>query len=447
MTKQMRKLRFRRLMVEGLEQRAMLAGNVTASVSGQTLFIRGNDLANGVVVTQTGATSFLVTGIPDLSTATPTTVNGGAAFAANNVRNFEIDLASGNDVLGIGNNTAFLAALAAEAAGGATPAAGVAANAVNLRGYANIRTGAGDDAVGIQLTTTSGVLIQTGAGADAVAVEAASEGVLTMQTDSGDQRVDRADFVRVRGVTLAGAVSVTTLAGDDFVELDSVTAGYIGVNSGVGATIAGVTDHDSVFGTTLTSRSAIDIISLVGDDEDELHAVTANSVLIDAGLGDDYANLSSPTVRTATILGQGGSDHVDLFDGTISIFLLIDGGEGNDGIHLFDQNLGAATLLAGNGNDGVYVTDSRVRNNLLIDMGAGDDNATRGTLFGLGAGLTLNSVAVDKVLTAFLGLGNDSASATNVTAGIGSAIFGGPGTDTYVDGGGNSANIKRYEFP
>ena len=453
------RIRHRRLFVEGLEPRAMLAGNVTASVSGQTLFIRGNNSDNGVVITQTGATSYLVTGIPDLGTSTPTTVNGGAAFAAAKVLNFDIDLGAGNDVLGIGNNTTFLADLAAEAVGGATPAAGVAADAVTLRGYANIRMGAGDDAVGIQLTTPSGVLIQTGAGSDAVAVEAGSEGVLTIITDTGNQSTDAADFARVRGATLTGAVTVTTQAGDDTVNLSDVSAAFIGVYPGVGATNAGVTDHDSVFGFNLTSRSSVDVVSLAGDDDDELNAVVSNNVLIDAGAGNDYASLENVTIKTATILGQGGNDHIDIFDGpagNISVNLLIDSGAGNDGVHLFGNNteesvdfldLGAATLLTGSGNDGLFMENVHVRNNLFIDMGAGDDSTTANpTLFGEPGGATLDGVTVDKILTAFLGSGNDSATGSNVKAAKGSSLFGGAGSDTFTDGGGNSPNIKVYEI-
>lgn len=446
-----RKMRHRPLFVEGLEQRAMLAGNVTASVSGQTLFIRGNNLDNGIVITQTGATSYQVTGIP---VSGATTVNGGAAFLAGNVRNFDIDLFGGNDVLGIGNNTAYLADLSNEATGGPDPGPGAVGDAVSIRGYANIRMGTGNDAVGMQLTTPSGVLVQTGAGSDAVAVEAGNEGVLTIITDTGDQKTDASDFARVRGVTLTGALTVTTLAGDDEVDLNNVSASFIGVYPGIGGTIPGVTDHDLVFGSFLTSKSSVDVVTLVGDDDVELSSILSKNVFIDTGEGNDYASLESVNLKTATILGQGGDDHIDIFGAgsLISIYLTIDSGSGNDGVHLFGNSeeevpfvVGGASIITGRGNDGLFVEDLHVLNNLYIDMGTGDDNDSVDR-FGEPGGLTLNRVAVDKILTALLGDGNDSAKGTNVTAAKGSAVFGGAGSDTFTNGGGNSANIKTYQF-
>jgi hypothetical protein len=145
--------------------------------------------------------------------------------------------------------------------------------------------------------------------------------------------------------------------------------------------------------------------------------------------------------------------------------LFIDAGTGNDGVHLFgtfiedggdeeveeiglanDLILGAATILTGSGNDGLLLQNVHVLNNLVMDMGAGDDNGDNGDVFGLPGGLSLDAVTVDKILTAFLGSGNDTAQGRNVTAAKGSAIFGGTGIDSLADGGGNSPNIKPYEI-
>jgi len=63
--------------------------------------------------------------------------------------------------------------------------------------------------------------------------------------------------------------SAATEAGDDTVDVSNVSAAFIGVYSGVGSTIAGVTDHDQVFGSGLTSRSSVDVVSLAGDDDVE----------------------------------------------------------------------------------------------------------------------------------------------------------------------------------
>jgi len=52
----------RRLSIEALEGRAMLAGNVAVSVSSGNLFIRGDNAGNGVYVEQVGSGKYSVTG-------------------------------------------------------------------------------------------------------------------------------------------------------------------------------------------------------------------------------------------------------------------------------------------------------------------------------------------------------------------------------------------------
>src|SRR6476646_6282625 len=122
------KLRRRPLFLEGLEQRAMLAGDVTAVVRGGTWFIRGDNSDNAVVIQQTGSQQFTVVGAD-----ADTTVNGqvvGTEFTADRVRNFEIDLRGGDDSLGISNNLTYLADLQTELTGGAAAAQGDIADAL-----------------------------------------------------------------------------------------------------------------------------------------------------------------------------------------------------------------------------------------------------------------------------------------------------------------------------
>src|SRR5262249_14916053 len=81
----------RTLHVEQLEGRAMLAGNVTASVSGGNLIIRGDNVDNGVVISQTDPGTYLVTGID--TAGGPTTINGNTDATFTGVTgSFDIDL-------------------------------------------------------------------------------------------------------------------------------------------------------------------------------------------------------------------------------------------------------------------------------------------------------------------------------------------------------------------
>src|SRR5262245_51472265 len=81
-----------RLKVEWLEPRAMLAGNVLASVNAAGLLtITGDANANEVEVIQTAADTYLVTGVD-------TTINGGTEFEAAGVTGVSVDLRAGDDI-------------------------------------------------------------------------------------------------------------------------------------------------------------------------------------------------------------------------------------------------------------------------------------------------------------------------------------------------------------
>ena len=116
--------RQRRLAVERLESRALLAGNVNVFVSGGSLFVRGDNADNLVLIQQTGDGQYTVTGLdygaagfadPPFS-AGPTSINGQfeTQTFSGVTGDFIIDLKKGDDGLGIGNSIDDLATLAAE---------------------------------------------------------------------------------------------------------------------------------------------------------------------------------------------------------------------------------------------------------------------------------------------------------------------------------------------
>ena len=90
-----RKLR-RRLFLEGLERRAMLAGDVFASVSGSgNLTITGDSDDNSIEITQLTATSFSITGLDG------TLINGESDIEVDVSGNVTIDLRNGDDTVAI----------------------------------------------------------------------------------------------------------------------------------------------------------------------------------------------------------------------------------------------------------------------------------------------------------------------------------------------------------
>src|SRR5262245_19355375 len=83
----------RRLRLECLEPRAMLAGNVTASVNGSgNLTITGSNADNQIEITQVDVDSYLISG-------TDTTINGETELQVDGVQgSLTVDLKGGADV-------------------------------------------------------------------------------------------------------------------------------------------------------------------------------------------------------------------------------------------------------------------------------------------------------------------------------------------------------------
>jgi len=109
----------RRFLVEGLEPRCLLAGNVNVFVSGGTLFVQGDGADNAILIQQEGDGEYSVTpfDFADLNltgsgfAAGPTTINGdaqteqGVPLFFSGVKNdINVDLKGGNDGLAIGND-------------------------------------------------------------------------------------------------------------------------------------------------------------------------------------------------------------------------------------------------------------------------------------------------------------------------------------------------------
>ncbi len=451
------RLRHRPLFVEGLETRAMLAGNVTASVRGSTLFVSGDNLDNSVVIQQTGPSRFTVAGAP----GSDTSVNRrtlGTAFVANNVRNFEIDLRGGNDSLGISNSDVYLTELQAEFLGGPQAAPGLPADALTLRGYANIRTGLGDDAIAVQLNASANIFVDSNAGSDAVVVEGSTATALLINADTGNQSTDGDDFVRVRDVVVTrGALVINTFAGNDNILLTDSSAVAVVVNAGVAVVTSGALDFDNISAARLETRG--DILFFGGANVDNLNFsdLTGNFLLVIGGRGGDAINVARLDVRGATLIGELGNDVITLDDSinvedpatpvlvdesnftSVTGLLHIDTGAGDDEVNVvgdftFAAALGALNVWTYGGNDTVSLTNLSLTGNVLIDLGSGNDD------------LTMDAVATDAAINAFLLDGDDTATITATTAAGGSRarFYGGAGFDTFTDGGGNGVEGSDY---
>src|SRR5262249_16865044 len=106
----------RRFVVEGLEPRCLLAGNVNVFLPGGSLFVQGDANDNAVLIQQEGDGVYSVTGLDfaDINTDGlnvndgPTSINGddsGDPVLFSGVKNdINVDLKGGNDGLAIGND-------------------------------------------------------------------------------------------------------------------------------------------------------------------------------------------------------------------------------------------------------------------------------------------------------------------------------------------------------
>lgn len=152
----------RRLVLERLEDRVVLAGNVTATLVDDTLTIVGDQLGNEISITQSG-TDVVISGLPG------TTVSGAATIPALDILNVLIQLNSGNDNVEVidldlsGN-------LSINTANGSDVVT-ITEGSLILGGDLSIRTGNGNDTVSLAGTIeASNLTIETGNGDDNVTI-------------------------------------------------------------------------------------------------------------------------------------------------------------------------------------------------------------------------------------------------------------------------------------
>lgn len=448
------RLQHRPLFVEGLETRAMLAGNVTASVRGGTLFVTGDNLDNDVVIQQTGPNRFTVVGVAGSATKVNNRAEG-IVFTGNGVRNFEIDLRAGNDMLGISNDLSYLDALSAELAagpGGPVTASATTATALSLRGYANIRGGAGDDAIAVNLLAGGAIFVDANAGSDAVVIEGSTAAALLVNTDTANQTTDRADYLRIRNVAARGAITANTFSGDDVVLLTDASASVFVVNVGVGATTGTATDFDNLIVARLVSRGSVLLFAGAGDDAAGVNDVDGIYLLAVGGSGNDTMTFANLDLASASLIGETGDDSITvddtidpedpgvpiLVDDTLNTevtgLLHIDTGAGDDTVNVngdvtFNPELGSLNIWTLAGVDTVSASNLSLTGKTVVDLGTGEDSLTAG------------GIASDGDILLFGGTDNDIVTATGVIARFFLAV-GGIGNDDMSFGGLNVANAS-----
>jgi hypothetical protein len=325
----------RRLSVESLEGRAMMAGNITASVSGGSLNVQGDNVSNGVAIEQTAPNTFRVR----------TYSLGGAATLLNgstdNIQTFfgvttdvNITMQGGYDEVRVQHLNG-----------------GVARIGRNL----NIDGGGWSDNVNVQALvgrSTGGFLIVKNA-------------TLVLSNSAVPKNLVLSNGACLcNNVTVDGAVSIFGTEEDDQVTLDALTAASL--------TIETLGGRDSVH---LASKPQIagnvNIYTGQGEDAVQIGSLSAQGLLIDLG----PMNPSTSSNGTAvSIFGQSNIRHE----------VRINGSEGPDNMSIDGLHV-ADTFFAslGAGNDRLSISNSS-SSEAVLDGGDGFDKLTLGSGNSLG---------------------------------------------------------------
>lgn len=440
----------------------MLAGNVTASVDGGgNLNVRGDNLDNGVFISQVGPGQYQVTGFG--LGGSPTRINGSedaTVLLTRAVRgNINVDLKGGNDALGIGNSAADLITLAEncgiEFGTDVTPPEDLEGQFFVPKSLI-VNTGDGNDGMAISADVRFSVVINTGNGDDGVAlgnlgddeIDSLIGDNVVILTGKGD------DDVCVTFVTLQGHLNIQTGDGLDEVKVDEVDAGHALLITGNGNDAVTMdrfdTDRELILDTGAGDDSAllnnftagqgfgprrqtgaglIKVVTGKGLDEVGLTAFQVDNVIIDTGDGND----------TVGVRGDR-TDEADVTRSLIRKNLNVNVGSGDDSLVFNDLNvLRDVFAFLGSGMDVLEANNDIFGNNLLVDAGSGDDN------------VTLDTVDVSRNATILLGSGNDNLTILGGSTNGKLIVRGGSGQDTFnndreITGNGSSSSGDVREF-
>jgi len=328
----------RTLAVESLEDRSLMAGNVTASMAGSKLTIQGDGEANHVVMRYDRATQrFHLSGVATAGGAT--TINGQADPAAAQgfarVGQIQVALGDGDDTFEILNPNA---------------------TDVVIARYFSIDTGSGDDAVILGRVGNA-----TGNGPLASRVFTAAG----MRVETGEGN----DQIEIANLQVGGGLILGTGAGDDVVVCaNEFTAGDAGEFS-PGAT------------KLFPLRVRQQLLVYLGEGDDELnlrHVITGGMLrVLDVG-GASEISLHNANVNGIIDIDTAGQVDEVWLKSVLGFRLMIDTRAGEDDVRVEYCKLRSIDVKLGAEYDTLDIRNSITRNYCLIDGGAGGGGFTRG---------------------------------------------------------------------
>jgi hypothetical protein len=328
----------RRLSLENLERREVMAGNVLASVVSGELRISGDDASNGVVVSRVNDSTIEVRGITvnGVDTKLNGTANGSKTF--NNVtRSVYVEMKGGNDVVRFHGTDA--------------------QRPLKLPSSLIIQTHGGNDSISLFNTKVGADLsIYSGNGVDevyGVGIHVANNAFVRELTNTYSQG-DR-DFVNIYDNSVIGKqLNVKFNAGNDTLKVSKTTADSLWIDGDMG--------NDSFTFDTVTTWNDLIVNPGKGSDTTSvLNSVIGDDLFIEE-LVDSLANdKNSVTIQNTKIN-----------DGTTVL-----GSAGVDTVAFRRSNTFRLSVkLAGN-NDSLNIVNSTIRDSASLDGGSGTDKFNR----------------------------------------------------------------------
>lgn len=302
----------RRLAAESLENRALLAGDITATVDGGVLRLVGDDAANGVLIRGTGE-NLEVVGTE--AGGSPTTINGEASFTASGVRRgMAAWLGKGNDSIQLGDD-----------------------GPVTIWGTVVVGLGDGNDTVSGSLKNGGVATFHLGPGADSLGLQQSTLGSLVVNGDPLANARGGNDDVSLDAVRVLRGALINTGGGDDSVKI------------GGGSTFP--------LGLTINTGDGADRVDLEGTADAALWV--GNALNIFTGRGNDVVNAQHVTVRgVTTVTNLDGNatvtlDHVKATDGLFAWL-----GRGDDSLTIRNSSSARAGLGGGPGQDSLTLENN-----------------------------------------------------------------------------------------
>lgn len=367
----------RRLVAESLEGRLLLAGNVTAQLSGGWLVVNGDDLGNEVRIAELGGGTYDVVGIGD------TTVIGDGPFTSS--KGIKVDLKKGDDLL--------------EVVGDPDPFA--------VKGGLSIKMGDGEDAVALTSGAVSGATtVDLGKGPGDLSIDDVQFAKdLTVKAGDAPGTEEPWVSISINRSSVTGNLAVTTGKTRDLIELAGVTVTKnVTIKTRDGEDYAGVSegydDEFEEYPSLIGGKLSIDI----GNGGGEIwlgESTVKKDVSLKAGMvpvatdAEPYGSSNGASIWAATVEGKltvkmgKGDAWVDFCETTVNKDASITTNNGNDELVFYPEYTGEEgetdgdglsnvfggklTVNSGSGNDYVAMASAQVTGVLDVKTGDGDD--------------------------------------------------------------------------